>query len=112
MAKHPISPVQVKAFGGLAHLHVNHVVNLKIKSKVDPSLSGDMGIFVMPGTLIGKLEAPSGNMIIMLPLSIAKQHNIELTDLVNPRQPEPIDIIIGQDLLSKHFLLPLQRNII
>ena len=106
LTKYQIQPVTVRAFGGMCHLQLQFECRVKLQSALRSNISAEVVLYVMPGTLIGKIPAPSEEL-----RQIANQHHIQLSDASNNNEVGEINILIGQDLYNDHFLLPVQRRI-
>ena len=101
----PAAPLSVIPVGGNPYIVVDRVVQFNVKSIQDPKIQSTISAYVMPGVLVGRLPAPSPDLV-----QLAAQKGIILNDFSDKDRTAEVDVVIGQDNLNDHFLLPKQTN--
>lgn len=79
-----------------SQLSITHITRVLIQSRYDPNIRDEVTLFVRTGVLIDKLPAPTEELH-----RLASQYGVSLSESIT------IDILIGQDHLTRCFLLPV-----
>ena len=101
LPKTDIAPFSIGVFGGTSKIQVCAQATVTVSSIENPDIHAEMSVFVMSGVLVGRLPTPSNEV-----LKKAKSLGIDLSEQDNSQEYTQVDMLVGQDLLSAHFLEP------